>query len=127
VVSSGFLENWIHIGKCVFFDEASLRNPNKRMTWILVEIDAKMGFLAEISISFDDKSFIQNMDYLREAFRCHECGNIGHIKKDCPGRRQMNLKSSEIDYEKALNFEKSLVKVLGTAEESTSDFGIFYW
>jgi hypothetical protein len=62
----------------------SLRWNNKRLSWILVEMDLELGLLEDIEILMDHGSFIQVLDYLREPFRCHFCRHIGHIKTKSP-------------------------------------------
>jgi hypothetical protein len=36
------------VGKLVFFDEKTLQWKNKRLAWILVELDLDLGLLEEI-------------------------------------------------------------------------------
>jgi hypothetical protein len=47
-VSKVFIEIANTVGKFVFFDEKTLRWNNKRLAWILVEVDLDLGLPKEI-------------------------------------------------------------------------------
>jgi hypothetical protein len=51
------------VGRFVYFEEKSLRWNNKRLAWVLVEMDLELGFPNEIEISLGDSSFMDSLDY----------------------------------------------------------------
>ena len=53
----------ILVGRFVYFEEKSLRWNNKRLAWVLVEMDLEMGFPNEIERSLGDASFMGSLDY----------------------------------------------------------------
>jgi hypothetical protein len=79
------------VGKFVFFDELSLRWSNKRLAWVLVELDLTRGLDDVIDISIEDSHIRQLVDFWREPFRCHSCWQTGHLKAMCPGSREHSL------------------------------------
>jgi hypothetical protein len=56
------------VGKFIFFDELSLRWSNKRLAWVLVELDLDRGLPDVIDISIGDTHIRQSVDFWREPF-----------------------------------------------------------
>jgi hypothetical protein len=53
-------------GKFIFFDELSLCWNNKRLVWILVELDLDKGLLDIIDITIGDSYLLQDVDFWKE-------------------------------------------------------------
>ena len=72
------------IGKFNFFDELSLHNHNKRLIWLLVELDLDRGLLDDIDITIRDVHFLQTINFWKDPFRFHVCWKTIHLKSSCP-------------------------------------------
>jgi hypothetical protein len=71
------------VGNFIFYDDQALRWSNKRLAWVLVEIDLDKGLPDEIEIYIGDTYICQAVDYWREPFCCHNCWQPGHLKSKC--------------------------------------------
>lgn len=46
------------IGRFIYFDEKSIFHEDKRMAWVLVEIEADLGLPAEVVVKWWQKTFL---------------------------------------------------------------------
>lgn len=51
------------VASFVYFDERNLRWNNKRMAWVLVEVDLDLGLPEEIEIIIEKGLILQTLDY----------------------------------------------------------------
>jgi hypothetical protein len=56
------------VGKFIFFDELALRKHNKRIVWLLVELDLDRGLPDTIDITIGDDHFLQMVNFWKEPF-----------------------------------------------------------
>jgi hypothetical protein len=79
-------------------DEQALGTPDRKLGWVLVEVDIHSGLLETLEIQWRDQLFSHRLDYLGLPFRCTRCHKTGHLKNTYPGRRMrksLNLLASE--------------------------------
>jgi hypothetical protein len=64
-------------------DEQALGAPDRKLGWVLVEVDLHSGLLETLEIQWRDQLFSQRLDYLGLPFRCMRYHKIGHLKNTC--------------------------------------------
>jgi hypothetical protein len=89
------------VGKFIYFDELSLCMHNKRLIWILVELDLDRGLFEAIDITIGNTHILQANDFWKDPFRCHYYWKTGHLKSKCPASRMhsQSLEPFAIDFE----------------------------
>jgi hypothetical protein len=74
------------LGKFIAFDSASFTGSARKMGRVLVEIDITAGLPEKLEIDWRGRKFLQTLDYLGIPFRCNNCRETGHLRRNCPGK-----------------------------------------
>ena len=90
-----------------------------------MEVDLSAGLPDQITLNWNSKSWVQNIDYENTAFRCRLCQQTGHLQGSCPmdrrpikGKlktRKKNWDSPDADEE--VDFEEEDEGVVQNGEE----------
>jgi len=68
-----------HFGCFQHISDDTLKCIDKRVGWILVEIDMAQGLFEKLDIEWRGFIYVQTVDYWGIPFRCSNCKRVGHL------------------------------------------------
>jgi hypothetical protein len=92
------------LGKFISLDSKFQSDPGRKIGKVLVEMDIYSGLPETLEIEWRGRRIAQKLDYLGVPFRCNNCRQTGHLRRDCPGfviensSEDSNLQRSPPDY-----------------------------
>ena len=72
------------LGRVILIKEGFLSSVDKRIAYLLVEVDITKGLVSQFEVKRGDMMFLQDVDYWKALFKCMVCKDIGHLKAKCP-------------------------------------------
>lgn len=73
------------LGHFLFVEENLIKQEDKRMGKLLVEIDVSNGLLETLDIDWRGNFFHQKLGNLGIPFQCSLCYRTRHLRRDCKG------------------------------------------
>ena len=67
------------MGRFVALDEDFHIPFDRRMAWVLVDMDVSHGLPTEVEILYKERLLVQKLDYIHVSFRWSWCHDTGHL------------------------------------------------
>ena len=131
------LEFWTHkalraignsIGSTKYIDPGIVGASDKRIAWLLVEVDFAGGLPGDVDLLWNQRRHKQCIDYWGIPFQCLICHRTGHLRDHCPLRHKLGKKgkNKERDRYKHTASGNLSIHITGNSCPISSDEGDEY-